>query len=288
MEKFRDDFTRMHPVALLLYLMGVMLVTMLTLNPVLLAVSFVIAAIIGSLLCGKRIWKTALWLFVPVLFFSAGILPLFSHNGVTPLFYINSQAVTLESVWYGSVMSVMLVTVFLWFQIGSRLLDGEKLLFLFGKVLPSLGLLVSMVFRMLPLLRNRFREIREARRGLGFHEPQAGFVKRCRYLGKECSILISWSLENSIETSLSMESRGYGTGRRTSFHLFRVHREDIIFALLFFFLISVTAVSVGMGSFQAFYFPAFHMAKMQVHTISGIVAFAIAGLLPLLLEGVKK
>lgn len=288
MEKFRDDFTRMHPVALLLYLMGVMLVTMLTLNPVLLAVSFVIAAIIGSLLCGKRIWKTALWLFVPVLFFSAGILPLFSHNGVTPLFYINSQAVTLESVWYGSVMSVMLVTVFLWFQIGSRLLDGEKLLFLFGKVLPSLGLLVSMVFRMLPLLRNRFREIREARRGLGIHESQPGFVKRCRCLGKECSILISWSLENSIETSLSMESRGYGTGRRTSFHLFHVHREDIIFALLFFLLISVTAVSVGMGSFQAFYFPAFHMEKMQVHTISGIVAFAIAGLLPLLLEGVKK
>ena len=40
-------------------------------------------------------------LFVPIMLFSVIILPIFNHNGVTPLFYVNDMAVTLENIIYG-------------------------------------------------------------------------------------------------------------------------------------------------------------------------------------------
>lgn len=274
-----------HPFVLLIYLMGNLLVTMLTSHPVLLGISFIMAAITGSMLCGKQIWRRSLLLFLPLFFFAAVFLPLFSHNGVTPLFYINSQAITLESIRYGVVMSVMLVTIYMWFQVGSKLLDGEKLFYLFGRIAPSFGLLISMVFRMLPLLRNRFREIREAQKGLGLHEADTGVINRCRWFGREFSILISWSLENSVETAVSMESRGYGTGRRTSFHLFRVHRADVVFVIVFSILFGITIGVAGMGGYEIYYFPAFHMAAPGFAGIVGIVTFVMSDILALLIEG---
>lgn len=281
------DITRWHPYVLLLYFTGGMSVTILTWNPVLIAVSFVMAAVAGSVFCGRKIWKSLLWLFLPVLLFSVGILPLFSHHGITPLFYINSQAVTLENICYGLVMSLMLAAVFLWFQIAGHFLDGEKLMFLFGRLFPTLGLLVSMVFRMLPLLRSRFREIREANKGLYLYgtdmaDSSPGITMRCRQLGKELSILISWSLESAVETSLSMESRGYGTGRRTSFHLFRVRREDRILIIILLFLFCLAIVPVVKGCYETAYFPAFRMKEMSRAGGAGIAAFILAGLIPLL------
>lgn len=281
------DITRWHPYVLLLYFTGGMLITVLSWNPVLIAVSFFAAAVVGSFFCGRKLWKSLLWLFLPVLLFSAGILPLFSHHGITPLFYVNSQAVTLESICYGIVMSLMLATVFLWFQIAGKLLDGEKLMFLFGRLFPKLGLLVSMIFRMLPLLRSRFREIHEAQRGLLLPEPgiakfPSGIFARCRQFGRELSVLISWSLESAVETSLSMESRGYGTGRRTSFHLFRVRREDRVLGILLLLLFGLATFMVGKGCFETAYFPAFRMTEMSWMGAAGIAAFLLAGLIPLL------
>lgn len=281
------DITRWHPYVLLLYFTGGMLVTVLTWNPVLIVVSLLIAVAVGSVFCGRKIWKSLLWLFLPVFLFSAGILPLFSHHGITPLFYVNSQAVTLESVGYGIVMSLMLAAVFLWFQVAGQLLDGEKLMFLFGRLFPTLGLLVSMVFRMIPLLRTRFREIHEAQRGLllpgaDMEKSLFGIRARCKQFGKELSVLVSCSLESAVETSLSMESRGYGTGRRTSFHLFRIRREDRVIGILLLFLFGLSIFMVGKGCFETAYFPAFRMAEMSRTGAVGAAAFLLAGFMPLL------
>lgn len=280
MEQKKEEFIRLHPSVLLLYFLGNTLITIFTWHPVLLAVSFGMAAVIGSFFIGRQIWKRICLLSIPLLFFSVVILPLFSHHGKTPLFYVNSQPVTGESICYGAAMSVMLVTVYLWLQIGSSVLDSEKTMVLFGSMLPSLGLLVSMVFRMLPLLRARFHEIHDAQIGLGMQTVENGLIRRVRILGKECSILVSQTLENSVETSLSMESRGYGTGRRTSFHLFTLHKRDVFFAVLLVFLFGLTLALIAAGSYQAYYFPQFSAEPIHWRQTIGIVTFVLGSLVP--------
>ena len=92
-----------------------------------------------------------------------------------------------------------------------------------------------MVFRMIPLLLQRWKEIGEVQKGTGYTKEISGMVEQVRFFLKKISILISWSLENSIDTSISMENRGYGTGKRTSFHLFRWNKQDgilLIFSII--------------------------------------------------------
>lgn len=93
------------------------------------------------------------------------------------------------------------------------MITPDKFLYLFGRVLPVLSLLLSMSFRFIPLLKNRYREISMGQRCMG--RQGGGLIQRGRLLAKKVSILISWSLEAAIETSDSMESRGYGLKGRT-------------------------------------------------------------------------
>lgn len=269
-----------HPVVLLVYLAGGMLLTMLTMHPVLLGVSMLCATIYAGLLWGGKMWKRLLGLMLPVSLFSMVLLPLFSHRGVTPLFYINGMAVTAESVWYGAAMSFLLLGVFQWFQIANALLDSERLLYLFGRGLPSAGLLISMVFRLIPLFGERFRQIRDAQRGMGRRSEELSLPGRGRLLLREISILISWSLEASMETAVSMESRGYGTGRRSSFSLFRFQRRDGISIVLFVVLYGVCLWQLQRGEYAASYFPMIRVSVLSLSGSAGMWCFALAAMLP--------
>lgn len=57
----------------------------------------------------------------------------------------------------------------------------------------------------------------------------------------EFSTLITWSLESSMETSMSMESRGYGLKGRTSFNRFRFTLKDT-FTIIIMLVCFVMAV----------------------------------------------
>lgn len=56
------------------------------------------------------------------------------------------------------------------------------------------------------------------------------------------SILITWALENAIETSDSMRSRGYGLKGRTAFSIYHFTRKD---KYVFGIMIGLFAVFTG-------------------------------------------
>lgn len=62
---------------------------------------------------------------------------------MTPLFFLNGNPVTLEAVLYGLDIAAMLVAVMYWFKCYNHIMTSEKILFLFGKVIPKLSLLLS-------------------------------------------------------------------------------------------------------------------------------------------------
>lgn len=276
--KMQNRLNKLHPLTIFLYLSGVMILTMIHFHPVYVGASFFLALSAGLMMQGKEILKAVPGILVPVLFFSAFILPLFSHNGVTPLFYINNQAVTAENIRYGVVMSFFLVAIYLWFRVAGILLDEEKILYLFGKIFPRIGLLIMMVFRTLPLMKLRYREISEGQKGLGMEEEK-GILKRFRCESRKISTLVAWTLENSIETSVSMECRGYGTGRRTSFHLFHLHGEDIVIDIVLAVLFVSAGVCWQLAEISIYYFPAFYMSDTKGCGIAGIILFAVAALI---------
>jgi energy-coupling factor transport system permease protein len=269
-----------HPFVLFVYLTGAMLITMFTLHPLLLGISFCLASLEAHVLWGRAVVKRLLVTLFPVMLFMVVILPLFSHRGETPLFYINGLAVTKESVCYGFAVTLLFAAIFQWFQIANVLLDSEKLLYLFGRFFPSVGLLVSMVFRMIPLLGERFCMIRDAQRGMGRKQEQLSLRGKISLLLKEVSILVSWSLESSMEMAVSMENRGYGIGKPTIFSLFTFGKKEFFSLLCFLIFYGICLGNIFCGNYVATYFPAVHMLPVTGWGIGGILFFVAGVVMP--------
>ena len=138
-----NTFASYHPAVLMLYFIAVLLIAMFTQNPVLLALALLGGVSFCTLLERPKDFLHNMAFYIPLFLMIAITNPLFSHNGVTPLFFLNGNPVTLEAVLYGLDIAAMLVAVMYWFKCYNHIMTSEKILFLFGKVIPKLSLLLS-------------------------------------------------------------------------------------------------------------------------------------------------
>ena len=107
-----------------------------------------------------------------------------------------------------------------------------------------------------------------------------GFIEKIRYRIKEISILISWSLENSIETSDSMESRGYGLKGRTSYHRYILKKTDIIQMILIAGAFAYVLVPVLLRQFRAYYLPRVYIESVSVWHVIVMVVYIVLAVFP--------
>lgn len=272
-----------HPVVNFCYILGMLLITMSNMNPVIIAISFISSFLYMIYIDRAAHIKRIAFISIPILFFSVIIMPLFYHNGVTPLFYVNDMQVTLETVLYGVVMTFLLLAVMQLFFIWNKWISSEKFLYLFGKISPNISLVLSMVFRMVPLMIKRWHDIHDAQKGMGCTAGNST-IGRMKQFVKEISILISWCLENSIDTSISMESRGYGIGKRTSFHRFKWHIYDIITIVTIITIIILIFVSILNGGFRVNFFPEININQFSLYEKVLAVVYGVYAVMPLLIE----
>lgn len=282
--KLESEFARLHPLVSFLYFVGVILIAVLSVHPVMLLIGFFVSLVYQIRLCGIESVKSNLLILVPILIFTVIIQPLFNNDGVTPIFYISGNMVSVQAVLYGVAMAGMLITAIQWFRSYNVIVTTDKFLYLFGRILPSLTLLISMIIRTIPLLRNRFVQIEQGQKALGMKYDGMGLQKKGRLLIKEISILIAWSLEASIETADSMEARGYGTGRRTSFHLFHFQKKDACCLGIEVILIIGCLYGVFNDYVQAYYFPVFVAANNHRYTAITCLLYLMLSLFPMIYD----
>jgi len=120
----------------------------------------------------------------------------------------------------------MLAAVITWFQCYSAVMTSDKFVYLFGRVIPALSLVLSMTLRFIPKFKAQLAVVTRAQRCVGRDVTQGSVAQRVRTGITILSILITWSLENAIETADSMKSRGYGLPGRTAFSIYRFDRRD--------------------------------------------------------------
>ncbi|MCH5266901.1 MAG: hypothetical protein J1E62_01045 [Lachnospiraceae bacterium] len=279
----RSVFETYHPWVVFGYLVAVLIVTMSGMHPGMIFTSFAVSFVYSLFLYGKTIWKRSLFVGIPVAVFAMGILPLFRHNGVTPLFYINDMAVTLESIIFGGMMTLLLLAVLQWFYVWNALLGQEKLLYLIGRAMPSVALVISMTLRLLPLMGKRLQDIREGNRGLEgrpAHGIRGGL--------QDLSVLVSWSLEDSLETSMIMETRGYGIKRRTSFHLYRWRMRDVMWLTGILLLFIAVLIQMSEGFTDWAYFPELVWEKRPVRIGVCMLSFGMLAGIPFFTDMVYR
>ena len=278
-----SEFSGYHPWVNLTYYILAIGITMFSLSPWFLMATFILSWAYSLLLRGREVVKMNLLFTFWTLVIMALINTLFTHDGVTVFFYVRGNAITLEALIYGVCAAIMLVSVIIWFVSFNTIMSADKLIFIFGKAAPVLGLTLSMIFRYIPLLKNRFGEIKMGQACLGRTE-QKGFMAKMRQFGKEVSILMSWSLESSIESADSMEARGYGLKGRTSFHLYRFTKRDTMLLLLMLALGAIVITGCIMGKTTVYFYPAYVPRPFDLMTAVTLAAYVLLLALPMIID----
>lgn len=277
------EFAAYHPAVNFIFFLFTIGITMFSVDPVFLVVTLGISWVWSMLQKGKAAAKFNLLMTLPVIVVMAVINTLFTHNGVTVLFYLNYNRITLEAFVYGIAAAAMISAVIIWFSCFNVVMTSDKFIYLFGKVAPVLGLTLSMIFRFIPLLKNRYEEISMGQKCMGRH-VEKGFFAKSRQIIKEVSILISWSLEASIETSDSMEARGYGLPGRSSFHLFKFTERDKKLTAYILITGIISTIGCALGETTIYYYPAIVFREWDLFRIITLVSYVMLLAAPMIID----
>ena len=283
--KHTDAFSAFHPIVNFLYFALVIGFTMFFMHPVCLGISLLSSLAYAIYLIGQKAVRFALWYMLPLMLFAAVINPAFNHEGITILTYLpTGNPLTLESILYGLGAAAMLITVLLWFRCYTQVMTSDKFVYLFGRVIPALSLILSMTLRFVPRFTAQFRIVREAQLCAGRNSTEGSVWKRLRVMVKIVSIMITWSLENAIETADSMKSRGYGLKGRTAFSIYRwTDRDKVALLWLTFCGLFIFAGAVA-GALEFQYFPIIYRAEFTSVSVSFFVVYGALCVTPVVIN----
>ncbi len=272
-------FKSLHPVTAFVFFVFAFIISLTLQDPILLAVVFSCSLIYDVKLRGRKAVSYILKFILPLILLVTVFNGLFSHYGVTVLFVMKSgNNFTLESVVYGFVSAVRIASMLLWLDCFNEILESDKIIFLFGRISPSIALILSMVLRFIPLIRSQSEEIAKAEKGIGNSPESLGFIAKIREGSRRLSILVSWTLEKGIDTSNSMRSRGYGLHGRTAYNSYDFSQKDAIITSVS--LVAAVFVFAFSRLFAASYNPIIDIAKFTPTKAALTVFFALVMLIP--------
>jgi len=276
------DFADYNPIAIFIYFFAAAGFAMFTADPVILALSLTGSVLFFIFRNGRKELRSHLFFFFLFIIMSL-INPLFYHNGVTVLFVMNDNPVTLEALLYGISSAAMIVSVLYWFRSFTQIMTGDKLLYLFGSVSPKLSLILSMALRYIPLFGKQAKKTDAAQKGLGLYKED-NISDRIRGGTRVFSVMVTWALENGIITADSMTARGYGIGRRTFFALYKFRKSDLGLILISLGLLAAAASGTGFGVISFEYYPAIKMAPVTAASVFTYAAYGLLAFIPTIIE----
>ncbi len=282
----KTGFATLHPMVQAVFFLSCLSVTTWIMHPVILVISFA-----AGLVCiAETEGKSGLWSSVRtgagLSCFAAILNPLFSHGGVTVWGYLpDGNPLTMESLIFGAAAGLLLFATLNWFRLLSKIMTSDKMIYLFGRLFPRFALLLSMVFSFFGKIRQHYQEVRAARQSLLPGMRPLSWIVRIRFSAGMLSSLIQWSLENALDTADSMNSRGYGSGKRTFFHLYHLHTEDIVWMLILIAGNGWIWYAFCNEQIAYSYYPAVSMEPASVQALSVFVLFGVLCLLPVVADG---
>ena len=280
-----DTFAGYHPLISFLYYALVLLFSMCLMHPAYLLISLAGAAGYSIWLKGRKAVRFAVMGLLPMAALAALINPAFNHEGMTILTYLPSgNPLTLESIYYGAAAAAMLSCVVLWFSSYQEVMTSDKFVYLFGRVIPALSLVLSMALRFIPRFRAQMKTVLDARQCLTRGAAERGVFPRVRNAATVFSSMVTWSMENAIETADSMRARGYGLPGRTAFSIYRLDARDRA-ALAWIGFCGAYVVSGWIAGGTYFrYYPTVRAAAWTPMNVSFMLAYLALCMTPVMLN----
>jgi len=279
-----NEFQKFHPAVNFLYFMFVFVLAMWFINPISICITFFSGIAYLVILKRKKAIKNVVALALPTIITATVINAAFNHEGMNILSYLpDGNPLTYESLVYGFWSAVMISGVFLYFSCFNEIMTGDKFIYLFGKITPSLSLILSMTLKFVPGFIAHFKEVIRFKNS----SAQKGTFKKLRHAFKVLSATATWALENSIDTSDSMKSRGFGAKKRTAFTVFKFAKRDFITLITILCLGTYIIFGKMIGVLDYVYFPVIIPGEITLFSISIYAAHFLLCILPVIIEATE-
>lgn len=282
-----NGYESYHPAVQFLYYGLAVGFSMISMHPAVIAASIIGGFFLFCTRSSLRQIVSELFFFLCMFAIMSLINPLVIHNGETILFFMNDNPITLEAMIYGLVSAGMLTGVLIWCKCYTTILTSDKFLYLFGKLVPKLGLILSMVFRFIPLFQAQIKKINQSQKTMGLYATDS-IPDKVGGAMRVFDSLISWSMENSIDTADAMKARGYGLPGRTHFTLFRFRKRDGVLLGIMGVLSAVIFVCFVCGVFDFYYYPYVAQIRSDRTAIFGYTSVCLFMCIPGILELKEK
>ena len=286
-----NEFRTYHPIVNFVYFVFVIGFSCFFMHPLCLVVSLVSGFTYSVMLKGKKAIKTNLIYMLPMMILTALINPLFNHEGVTVIAYFSSgNPLTKESVIYGLCAAIMIVSVICHFSCYNEIMTSDKFIYLFGKIIPSLSLIISMTLRFVPRFLSQLKVIANAQKCSGRDMSSGSILKRVKNGLDILSIMVTWSLESAIDTADSMKARGYGIADRTAFSIYAFDKRDRRALVCILILGIYTLVGNLCGGMDFSFFPVIKSVKLSLYSASVFCSYLLLCMYPIIIElwGVRR
>ena len=279
-----NEFAKYHPLINFIYFTAVIVFSMIFVHPICLVTSLLCSVMYSIILNVKKTLKFIAML-LPLMLISALINPAFNHEGITVIAYLPSgNPLTLESILYGIVAASMVATVICWFSCFNKIMTSDKFIYLFGRIIPSLSLILSMTFRFVPKFKEQVQEVSNAQKSMGRDSSEGSVFARVKNSIRILSAVITWSLENAIDTSDSMKSRGYGLTDRTAYSNYVFDKRDVTALIYLAVMITYFLIGVLLGKINYRYFPSMRGTDMSFYSTSIFISYIMICIMPIIIE----
>ena len=284
MDSVKDAFAGYHPVVNLTFFIAMIISTMLFFDVIYISLSFLAALSYGFYVGRKKFLKTAVIFVLPAMVISVLINVWINNQGTTVVFYLFEKPIYLEVVLYAALQSLAFASVLMWCYTYNFVMSSDKFIYVFGRIIPTLSLVFSMVLRFIPMFHSRASLIGKGQKCIG-HDTGSGSKKERISRGISIlSIMTTWSLENSVDTSDSMKARGYGLPGRTAYNQYYFSFKDITVMIAFVILLLIVFFGIPNFGVQITYFPTIDLEFKSSAWVLVYICGGIFGLFPIILN----
>ncbi|MHC1624433.1 MAG: energy-coupling factor transporter transmembrane component T [Methermicoccaceae archaeon] len=284
---YRDKLTSVHsmpPAVKVIWALAVLFIALIFEHPILLLALFIVTAIppvFGKVTNGWGMYMKLSLYFVPILII---LNVLFNHNGSTILYDPNfsnsffSPVITLESLTYGVMMCVRLITILSAFALITLTIHPDDIVALMHKAkVPSKSVLItSLSSRFMPTLIRDAEVAMEVQRTRGLELDKGSKIERLKKIAPLLIPLLANSLERSIDVAEAMEARGFGNGkRRSSYNDLPIGRMGWLYIILIIGVVGGSIISKIYGWGAVEFYPVFSASSSIVFPLIMILLMIV-------------
>lgn len=276
-------FASYHPAFTAFYLISAIVSSFAVNNPVM-----KLTLLLGGALFYNRLQKRSERLentiFYSLLFaMITAVIPLFWHNGVTPLFFINGNPVTAEAFAYSAAVACSAVSALIWCECFAGVMTSDRMLYVLGLIFPKMSLYISVILKYIPMMRRKAKRIERAQKALGLYS-RGGAVDTVKKHADITASVCAGTIESSVTVGASMRSRGYGAKKRSCYKLFRFCLRDGICLCVYVILSAICIIAASGGDTVFYYYPRISGMPFSPSAMVAYISFAVISLIPFITE----